>query len=63
MTALERDWPLTLRRLQADYPGMDISTEHYGLGRVWVARGKDGHPWVVLSSDLDRFLRGLDVAG
>ncbi len=51
---------LTLRRLQADYPQMTITTDFYGHTRVWVARGEDGqHPWLVLSSDLARFKAAL----
>jgi hypothetical protein len=51
---------LTLRRLQADYPQLVISTEFCGRTWVWVARGADGHrPWLVLSSDLGRFRAAL----
>ena len=53
---------LTLRRLQADYPQLTITTDIYGRTQVWVARGADGHhPWLVLSSDLARFRAALDL--
>jgi len=44
-----------LRELQAEYPQLVITTELYWGVRLWVARGGDGHPWLVLSSNLDRF--------
>jgi hypothetical protein len=49
----------TLRELQAEYPQLVITTELYWGVRVWVARGGDGHPWLVLSSNLDRFRAAL----
>jgi hypothetical protein len=49
----------TLRELQAEYPQLVITTELYWDVRVWVARGGDGHPWLVLSSNLDRFRAAL----
>lgn len=48
----------TLRELRAEYPQLVITTELYWGVRVWVARG-DGHPWLVLSSNLDRFRAAL----
>jgi hypothetical protein len=48
-----------LRELQAEYPQLVITTELYWDVRVWVARGGDGHPWLVLSSNLDRFRAAL----
>jgi hypothetical protein len=49
----------TLLELQAEYPHLRIGTEIYGRARVWVARGEDGHPWLVASDDLNRFRNAL----
>jgi hypothetical protein len=49
----------TLRELRAEYPQLVIATELYWGVRVWIARGGDGHPWLVLSSNLDRFRAAL----
>ena len=49
----------TLLELQAEYPHLCIGTEVYGRARVWVARGEDGHPWLVASDDLTRFRNAL----
>jgi hypothetical protein len=49
----------TLLELRAEYPHMRIGTEIYGRARVWVARGGDGHPWLVASDDLTRFRNAL----
>ena len=57
---MNQDQPaVTLRRLQADYPQLTITTEIYGSTRVWVARSENGHPWLVLSSDPVRFRAAL----
>jgi hypothetical protein len=49
----------TLRDLRAEYPHLHIGTEFYGRTQVWVARGEDGHPWLVASDDLTRFRHAL----
>ena len=49
----------TLRELRAEYPHLRIGTELYGRTQVWVARGEDGHPWLVASDDLTRFRNAL----
>jgi len=49
----------TLFELRAEYPHLQIGTEFYGRARVWVARGEDGHPWLVVSDDLTRFRDAL----
>ena len=49
--------------LQADFPHLDISIEFLSTYRAWSARGRDGrNPWLVLSTDADRFRRTLDRA-
>lgn len=53
---------LTLAQLRGEYPSLHISVDFYGRTKAWVARGLDGHPWVVLSSDLDRFRAALEVS-
>jgi hypothetical protein len=43
-------------RLAEDHPHLQITTELVLDQRVFVARGKNGRgPWIVLSSDLERF--------
>ena len=59
LTADEQN-AVTLTQLCGDYPGLHICTDFHGHTRVWVARGGNGHPWLVLSSDLDRFRAALD---
>jgi hypothetical protein len=62
MTPEDGDQPLdaaTLLELRAEYPYLRIDTEIYGRTRVWVARGEDGHPWLVASDDLNRFRNAL----
>ena len=60
----EHDDATTLRGLQADFPHLDISIEFLATYRAWSARGRDGrNPWLVLSTDLDRFRRTLDRGG
>ena len=54
----ERD-DVTLRELRAEFPELHISTDFYGRFRAWVARGQNGHPWLVMSTDADRFRRAL----
>ena len=49
----------TLHELRAEYPHLHIGTEFYGRTQVWVARGEDGHPWLVASDDLTRFRHAL----
>jgi len=48
-----------LRELRIEYPHLHISTEFYGRMQVWVARGEDGHPWLIASDDLNRFRNAL----
>jgi hypothetical protein len=48
---------VTLRELRAEFPDLHISTDFYGRFRAWVARGQNGHPWLVMSTDTDRFRR------
>lgn len=48
-----------LRDLRDTYPQLHIGTEFYGTARVWVARGTNGHPWLVASDDLTRFRAAL----
>jgi hypothetical protein len=45
-----------LHQLVAEHPQMEFWTDlgRYGA-RVWYARGRDGHPWLVMSDDLGRF--------
>ncbi|HUZ39289.1 MAG TPA: hypothetical protein VMV17_23445 [Streptosporangiaceae bacterium] len=59
VTAYARD-AVTLTRLRAEHPHLAISIEHYGGARAWVARGREGSPWVIISDDLDRFRAALD---
>lgn len=35
-------------------------TETTAAGRAWFARGINGHPWLIASSDLDRFKAAID---
>ena len=59
----DHDDARTLRDLQADFPHLDISIEFLATYRAWSARGRDGHnPWLVLSTDVQRFRRTLDRA-
>ena len=59
----ENDDVTTLRGLRADFPHLDISIEFLATYRAWSARGRDGRsPWLVLSTDLDRFRQALDRA-
>jgi hypothetical protein len=45
-----------LHQLVAEYPQLEFWTDLGGYGaRVWYARGRDGHPWLVMSDDLARF--------
>ena len=48
-----------LLELRAEYPHLHIGIELCGRARVWVARGEDGHPWLVASDDLTRFCNAL----
>ena len=59
ITMSDADDAETLRQLRTEYPQLVITTELYWGVRVWVARGGDGHPWLVLSSNLDRFRAAL----
>jgi hypothetical protein len=36
-------------------------TETTPAGRAWFARGINGHPWLIASSDLDRFKAAIDA--
>jgi hypothetical protein len=56
----DHDDAATLRGLQADFPHLDISMEFLATYRAWSARGRD--PWLVLSTDVQRFRRTLDRA-
>ena len=48
---------------QADFPHLEISIEFLATYRAWSARGRDGrNPWLVLSTDVQRFRRTLDRA-
>ena len=59
----EPDDAMTLQDLQADFPHLVISIEFLSTYRAWSARGRDGrNPWLVLSTDADRFRRTLDRA-
>jgi hypothetical protein len=49
----------TLRKLCSEYPHLRIDTELFCGDRVWVARGENGHPWLVASDDLARFRQAL----
>ena len=43
-------------RLSEAYPELQITTEFVLAHRVLIARGRNGRgPWIVLSSDLERF--------
>lgn len=69
MTMQDEDhlpWPADPRReaatltgLRAEFPDMRITTSYYGTGRAWVARGKNGRPWLVLSDNLTWFRTAL----
>ncbi len=50
---------VALSELRAEYPHLHIGTDFYGRARVWVARGEDGHPWLVASDNLTRFRNAL----
>jgi hypothetical protein len=57
----DQDDATTLQDLQADFPHLDISIEFLSTYRAWSARGRHGrNPWLVLSTDADRFRRTLD---
>jgi hypothetical protein len=59
----EHDDAATLRDLRADFPHLDISIEFLATYRAWSARGRNGrNPWLVLSTDVQRFRRTLDHA-
>lgn len=59
----DRDDATILRDLQADFPHLDITMEFLSTHRAWSARGRHGrNPWLVLSTDADRFRRTLDRA-
>ena len=59
----ENDDAAALRGLRADFPHLDISIEFLATYRAWSARGRNGrNPWLVLSTDLDRFRQALDRA-
>lgn len=57
-TNTEQD-DVTLRELRAEFPDLHISTDFYGRFRAWVARGQNGQPWLVMSTDTERFRRAL----
>ena len=58
------DDAMTLRGLRADFPHLDISMEFLSTYRAWSARGRGGrNPWLVLSTDVQRFRRTLEHAG
>ena len=46
---------VTLRELRAEFPDLHINAGFCGPYRAWVARGRSGHPWLVLSTDIERF--------
>jgi hypothetical protein len=47
---------VALQQLVAEHPHMEFWTDVGWAGaRIWYARGRDGHPWLVMSDDLDRF--------
>lgn len=50
----------TLAQLRREHPSLHISVDFYRYTKAWVARGRNGHPWLVLCSDLDRFRAALD---
>lgn len=50
---------VTLRELRSEFPDLHISTDFYGRYRAWVARGQHGHPWLVMSTDTERFRAAL----
>ena len=59
----DREDAAILRDLQADFPHLDISIEFLAPDRAWSARGRDGrNPWLVLSTDVQRFRRTLTRA-
>ncbi len=59
MTAAERDAITLINHLRAAHPHLELWTGSRGTGRTWFARGKDGHPWLIASDDLDRFRAAL----
>jgi hypothetical protein len=60
----EAELAATIERLRREHEHLEISAEVLIERRVFVARGRDGgHPWLVLSSDLARFERGLAATG
>jgi hypothetical protein len=40
-----------------------VWTEETPAGRNWFARGRDGHPWLIASSDFERFSAQIDALG
>jgi hypothetical protein len=46
---------VTLGELRPEFPDLHINADFCGPYRAWVARGRSGHPWLVLSADSERF--------
>lgn len=59
MTAGERETVLEMDRLQDTHPDLEVWTGFNGTGRTWFARGRDGHPWLIASDDLEHFRAAL----
>lgn len=50
-----------LRALERQYPHLQFWTDQLRPdARLWYARGRDGHPWLVMSDDLARFTAALN---
>jgi hypothetical protein len=50
----------TLRELGTAYPNLHLGSEQWGTAQIWVAHGRNGHPWLLASDDLAHFRRVLD---
>jgi hypothetical protein len=60
----ETELAATVERLRREHEHLEISAEILIERRVFVPKGRDGgHPWLVLSSDLERFERALIATG
>ena len=60
--ARRADFELFARDLEARGRARATITRRLCKGRLWFARGHDGHPWLVMSDDLARFTVALHAS-